>query len=186
MNVLVISSSPNLEGLTARCAHAAVDGIRKAGGLPEEILLNHMKVQICRACNDGWGTCYSEAECEVDDDFQELHAKARNADGLVLVTPVYYGDLSESMKAFTDRLRRCEGPRSQKSALNNQPVILVAAAGGSGRGAIACLSNMERWCDHVGARVFDHISVHRWNRDYKLGVIHSAARAMVQSIQGVR
>jgi len=39
---------------------------------------------------------------------------------------------------------------------------------------------MERWIQHVRARVFDLIPVNRWSREYKLVAIREAARAMVQ------
>jgi hypothetical protein len=42
---------------------------------------------------------------------------------------------------------------------------------------------MERWIEHVRARKFDFIPVHRWNRDYKLAAIGEAARAMVREAQ---
>jgi multimeric flavodoxin WrbA len=101
------------------------------------------------------------------------------ADALVFVTPVYWGDLSESMKAFTDRLRRCEASQGEESGLANKPVLMVAAAGGSGNGMITCLASLERWIQHVRARKWDFIPVNRWNRAYKLGTIRSAASAMV-------
>ncbi|HEY65478.1 MAG TPA: flavodoxin family protein [Caldilineae bacterium] len=179
MHVIVLSSSPNRDGLTAACAAAAVEGIRQAGGQAEEIRLNDLNIGLCQACDNGWGTCLSQHECQTKDDFQALHARAREADAYVLVTPVYWGDLSESAKAFTDRLRRCEAPRREESALFGKPVIAVAAAGGSGGGMITCLLNMERWIQHVRARVFDLIPVNRWSRDYKLVAIREAARAMV-------
>ena len=59
-------------------------------------------------------------------------------------------------------------------------VIAVAAAGGSGGGMITCLLSMERWIQHVRARVFDLIPVNRWSREYKLVAIRDAARTMVQ------
>jgi multimeric flavodoxin WrbA len=96
-----------------------------------------------------------------------------------LVTPVYWGDLSESAEAFTDRLRRCEATRREASCLAGKPVLAVAAAGGSGGGMITCLHSMERWINHVRARVFDLLPVNRWSREYKLVAIQSAAYAMV-------
>jgi multimeric flavodoxin WrbA len=178
MNVLVIHSSPNEEGLTSACARAAVKGVRNAGGYPEEVPLNQLHVGMCQACDTGWGTCLEEHTCEVQDDFQALHARALRADALILVTPVYWGEMSESAKAFTDRLRRCEGSRGDESALRGKPVIAIAAAGGSGNGMITCLASMERWVEHVRARKFDFIPVNRWSRKYKLVAIQSAAKAM--------
>jgi multimeric flavodoxin WrbA len=178
MKILVISSSPNDDGLTAACASAAAAGLAQAGGIVEEVCLNDLKVGMCKACDRGWGTCLEQHECQEPDDFQALHAQVRQADGLVLVTPVYWGEMSESAKAFTDRLRRCEANRDSGSALEGKSVMAVAAAGGSGGGMITCLGSMERWIQHMHGRVFDLIPVNRWSREYKLETIRSAGRIM--------
>ena len=74
MNVLVIYSSPNDDGLTAACSAAAVEGAREAGAHVEEVRLNDLDVGMCHACNNGWGTCRTAHECQVKDGFQALHA----------------------------------------------------------------------------------------------------------------
>jgi multimeric flavodoxin WrbA len=178
MNVLIIHASPNHDGLTAACAAAALEGVRQAGGQAQTVCLNDLQIGKCRACNDGWGTCRVEHECEVQDDFQALHARASQADAYVLVTPVYWGEMSESAKAFTDRLRRCEATRDQQSHLAGKPVLAVAAAGGSGNGMLTCLASLERWVEHVRARKWDFLPVNRWSRPYKLAAIQAAAQAM--------
>ena len=180
MNVLVLSASPNKDGLTAACAAAAIEGARQAGGQAEEVRLNDLQIGLCQACNDGWGTCRPEHVCQVSDGFQALHARVLEADAYVLVTPVYWGEMSESAKAFTDRLRRCEATRGDKSGLADKPVIAVAAAGGSGNGTVTCLASMERWIQHVKGLVFDLIPVKRWTREHKLATIREAARTMVR------
>ena len=182
MNVLVISSSPNTDGLTAACAAAAVEGARQAGAQAKEIRLNDLQVGLCQACDNGWGTCRTEHICQVQDDFQALHARVINADAIVVVTPVYYGEMSESAKAFSDRFRRCEATRGDESGLADKPVIAVAAAGGSGNGTITCLLSMERWIQHVKGRVFDLIPVKRWTRENKLTTIREAARTMAREV----
>jgi len=116
------------------------------------------------------------------DDFQPLHARILQSDGIVLVSPVYWGELSESAKALTDRLRRCEASLGPDSRLAGKPVLAVAAAGGSGNGAITCLLSVERWIQHVRARIFDLLPVNRWSRAYKLETIRSAARAMAEEL----
>ncbi len=128
MNVIVISSSPNKDGLTAACATAAIEGVLQAGGRAEEVRLNDLQIGLCRACGNGWGTCLDDHECQTEDDFQALHARVLQADAYVLVTPVYWGEMSESARAFTDRLRRCEATRWDESGLFGKPVIAVAAA----------------------------------------------------------
>jgi len=181
MNVIVVSSSPNKDGLTAACAAAAAEGARLAGGGAEEARLNDMGVGVCQACDNGWGRCRREHECQIEDGFQALHRRVLEADACVLVTPVYWGEMSESAKSFTDRLRRCEATRSDGSGLSGKPFIAIAVAGGSGNGMITCLLSLERWIEHVRGRRFDLIPVNRWSREYKLVTIRESARTMVQA-----
>jgi multimeric flavodoxin WrbA len=180
MDTVVIYTSPNADGLTAACSAAAVEGVRQAGGDAEEIRLNDLHVGMCQACERGWGTCQTSHACQVEDGFQALHARILKADAIVLVTPVYWHEMSESAKALTDRLRRCEATLGDGSRLAHKPVLAVAAAGGTGNGMVTCLASMERWVQHVRARVFDLIPVNRWSRAYKLVAIREAARAMVE------
>lgn len=188
MNILVLHSSPNHDGLTAACAAAAADGaaLAASGGAVsangvETVCINDLNLHQCQACDNGWGTCRSEHACQLLDDFQSLHARILQADGLVLVTPVYWGEMSESAKALTDRLRRCEATRRDLTPLAGKPLIAVAAAGGSGGGMITCLASLERWAQHTGLRIFDLIPVNRWSREYKLTAIHAAAGCMISN-----
>jgi multimeric flavodoxin WrbA len=184
MKIMIIQSSPNKDGLTSACAFAAEEGIRASGAEAEEIYLNELNIDHCHACNNGWGTCRKEHKCQELDDFQALHLSMAQADGYVIVTPVYWGDLSESAKAFTDRLRRCEATQDEgKSILSGKPVIAVAAAGGSGRGTITCLLSLERWIQHVQGRVFDLLPVNRWSREYKINALRAAGVALVENLR---
>jgi multimeric flavodoxin WrbA len=178
MNILVISASPNNDGLTVACANAAAEGVQLAGGRADHLLLNQADIGRCHACDRGWGTCLEKHVCQVLDGFQAAHQQVLLAQGYILVTPVYYGEMSETTKAFTDRLRRCEATRKEKSGLYNKPIIAVAAAGGSGNGMITCLASLERWIEHTKARKFDFIAVNRWNKEYKITTIRSAAQSL--------
>lgn len=180
MKVLVMHSSPNPNGLTAAAASAAAAAIRAAGRDVEEIRLNDLELCSCKACNNGWGSCRESQQCCQDDAFPELHRRFVAADAFVLVTPVYFGEPSESMKAFMDRLRRCErGLGTHPGGLSGKPMLIVAAAGGSGNGTINCLRMMERWMEHIGAKKHDFLGITRFIRDYRLPQIAEAARAMV-------
>lgn len=182
MNVIVLFASPNKDGLTAACAQALVEGIQQGGSEAESICLNDLNIGQCKACNRGWGTCQNEHVCQEQDDFQGLHEKVAEADALGLVTPVYWGDLSEPAKAFLDRLRRCEATRREESRLAGKWVVSVGAAGGSGNGTMTCLASLERWTQHVRGRVFDLIPVNRWTRGYKLVTLRAAGEALAREL----
>ncbi len=185
MKVLIITASPNRDGLTARCGDAAKQGIEVAGGEAVTVRLNDLDISRCKACNHGWGTCGQDHECQMKDDFQALHAMVGEADGFVVVTPVYWWDMSEPAKAFFDRLRRCEAGATQNK-IKGKPFICVAAAGGTGHGTLSCLSNMEKLflhlngLDYRGIRKFDYIGVTQRNRSYMLDAIRSSAEKMFE------
>lgn len=179
MKVMILTSSPNSTGLTAACGEAGKAGVLEGGGEASIVSLNKLSLGSCHACGNGWGPCLNEHECQVKDDFQRLHDEMTNADAFILVTPVYWGDMSESAKAFFDRIRRCEAWKKEESLFHNKPVICVAAAGGSGNGTLSCLSSMERFCMHVSAEKFDFISITRKTREFKLETIKKSAKEMV-------
>jgi len=179
--IAVITGSPNKDGLTAACGNAAKNGVLAADphSSVDLIDLNSYDVGRCKACGTGYGTCRSEHRCQVVDDFQDLHQRLVAADAYVVVTPVYWGDLSESVKAFLDRVRRCEATAREASRLAGRPCIGVAAAGGSGNGTITCLLTMQQFFGHVRSEIFDLITITRKSRPYKLQAIEAASKAMV-------
>jgi multimeric flavodoxin WrbA len=186
MNVMIITGSPNIDGLTAACGNAAKAGAEEAGAHVVMVNLNRQKIGRCQACENGWGPCRNEHVCQVKDDFQKLHASIKDMDAFVMVTPVYFGDLSESAKAFTDRVRRNEAFKKDKTFFEEKPVISVAAAGGSGNGLTSCLTSLERFLVHIRAEKFDFIGVTQKNKVYKLQTIHEAAKEMVTVLKNKR
>jgi multimeric flavodoxin WrbA len=178
--IAVITSSPNKDGLTAACGNAARKGLEAAGAEVEMIDLNAHDIGRCRACGTGYGTCRADHTCQTQDDFGDLHRQLLAADGYVVVSPVYWGDLSESAKAFFDRVRRCEATAREASRLSGKPCIGVAAAGGGGGGTISCLTTMQQVFNHVRSEIFDLITITRKSRTYKLLAIEAAGNAMVE------
>ncbi|MHB9023682.1 MAG: flavodoxin family protein [Armatimonadota bacterium] len=175
---LIISASPNTDGLTAACVNAALAGFQESGAETLHYDLCKWRLEHCRQCDNGWGQCRREHTCIIEDDLPLLQRHVAEAEGFVIVTPVYYGEPSESAKAALDRLRRCESTRGESCAVAGKPVIAVAAAGGSGNGTITCLLTLENWIKHLRGQVADLITITQRSRGYKLAAIQSAA-AMV-------
>lgn len=179
MKVMIFTSSPNTDGLTAACGDAAKTGAEEAGAQVVMVNLNKLDISSCHACGNGWGPCRNEHRCQVQDDFQGIHTSMADMDAYVIITPVYWGEMSESAKAFFDRVRRCEALKKDKTLFEEKPVIAVAAAGGSGNGLTTCLTSLERFFAHVKAVKFDLIGITQKSRAYKLNTIQEAARVMV-------
>jgi multimeric flavodoxin WrbA len=180
MKVLVVTSSPNSEGLTAACGDAARQGVVDGRSPARVINLNEFDIKRCAVCDGGWGTCRTKHRCQLPDDFAKIQDMFSEAEGFVWITPVYFGEPSEAFKAFSDRLRRCEATKKngQKSALSDKPTVCVAAAGGSGNGAVHCLAEMERLVKQLGADAADYIAITQRTREYQLETIHDALVSM--------
>lgn len=177
MAIAVVWSSPNKEGLTAAAKDYIVAGIRSAGGEAEEIHLNRLKLEHCKACGEGWGTCSTKGSCIIKDDFSNVYHNLVQADGIVFISAVYWHDITECMKAFFDRLRRCE--TSHNRYLSGKRCMLIACAGGTGLGAVECLHNMEETLKHMNIRAYDRLPVIRYNKDYMLPALLNAGETYV-------
>jgi multimeric flavodoxin WrbA len=187
MKVLIITCSPNKDGLTENCGRVAKQGIEDGQGEAILIRLNDLALSKCEACNNGWGSCQEKGICQVKDDFQALHKQIGEADGFVVITPVYWWDMSESAKALFDRLRRCEAMKNN-NRVKGKPFICIAAAGGTGVGTINCLASMERVFLHMNnlqffdlsSAIYDFIGVTQKNRSYMLEAIRAASEKMLK------
>ncbi|MDR3278726.1 MAG: flavodoxin family protein [Oscillospiraceae bacterium] len=181
MKYLILSGNPKDDGLCKSAEDEIARGARDGGAVVERLTFE--RLVRCQVCGDGWGLCRKENRCAFGGDgFDAAQSAVREADRLCIITPTYWAELAESLKCFLDRLRRCEfGMGSDANgALAGKPILLVASPGGSGNGAITCLDQMGRFCQHTGAKVFDHIIINRWNCDYKRAATYAAARAMAE------
>lgn len=180
MKVAVVWSSPNKDGLTATAKNQFISGLVKADAEVEEIHMNSLKMEHCRGCGNGWGTCLSKGQCVIKDDFADLYKKLVEADGIVFVTAVYWSDLTECMKAFVDRLRRCEAMKNH--LLAEKRCVLVACAGGTGRGTVETLKNFELALTHMNMRAYDRIPVNRYNAPYMLPALEQAGETYMERL----
>ena len=179
--VAVVWSSPNTEGLTASAKDQIMKGLEEAGIRVEEIHLNAKKLEHCRACANGWGTCNKTGTCVIRDDFSGIYQSLANADGIVWISAVYWSDMTECFKAFFDRLRRCDATRNH--SLAEKRCMLIACAGGTGRGTLECLTQMERGLTHMGMRAYDRIPVVRFNREYMLPALYTAGKTYAACLE---
>jgi multimeric flavodoxin WrbA len=184
MNFLVISGSPKQKGLCQGVTEEILQGARDGGA--EAQVLKVDKLERCHVCGDGWGTCREQHRCACGDDgFNAAQEMVKWADALCVITPVYWGEMAEALKNFFDRLRRCEsskqfGGRGTDTFLTGKQTLLIASPGGTGNGGLSCLEQMDRFCRHTGAVIFDYILINRWNNDYKKKAAYAAARAIAE------
>ncbi len=99
MKVLLINGSPRKEGCTytALCEVAAT---LNECGIDTEMVQGGAVGQDCTGC----GACRTYGKCVYDNDIvNELVEKAKEADGFVFGSPVYYASASGALRSLMDR-----------------------------------------------------------------------------------
>ena len=185
MKTIIITGSRNSKGQTAKATGALIEGLnhvktQQVGSnvaSVEEFLLPRMKIERCRQCDDnGWGICRTEGNCIIEDDFQMLVDKIKDSDLVIFATPVYFSDLSESLRAFLDRLRRTCMNEAGKKGIEGKRAIGICVAGGRGGGAPECTVRLEKVLRTCGFDLLDFIPIRRQNLDDKLDVLRTIGR----------
>ncbi len=100
MNIIALLGSPRPEGNSTLLARAFLDACQSLGAAVQSHFLNKMDYQGCQACLG----CKTKAQvCILKDDMTPVYDAIRQADVLVLASPVYFGDLSGQLKSAYDR-----------------------------------------------------------------------------------
>lgn len=107
MKVIGFIASPHKVGNTAWTVNKILEGARKAGTETEAFYSSELDIKPCKGCLG----CKKSDRCVVDDDMQKLYDALKDADALVLGSPVYMGQMTAQAKAFTDRLFAQISPR---------------------------------------------------------------------------
>jgi multimeric flavodoxin WrbA len=107
MKIVAVLGSPRPQGNSNTLARAFLQAAKERGAETQEFLLNQMDFQGCQACM----ACKTKSEtCIQEDDLAPVLKAVRDADILVLASPVYFGELSSQLKAFFDRTYSCINP----------------------------------------------------------------------------
>jgi multimeric flavodoxin WrbA len=182
MRLVGILGSRNPQGQTARAADALLQGAQEAGWEVSRTFLPTIEIESCRQCEDnGWGTCRSEGACTIDDDLAAVVDQIREADAVMFATPVYWGDLSESMRAFTDRLRRITRHETGRAGITDKRAIGVCVAGGGGGGGPTCTVSLEKVLRTCGFDVVDLVPARRQNLGMKCDVLYITGKWLAEA-----
>ena len=100
MKVLMVNGSPRRDGNTS-LALAEMEKVFQQEGIQVEIVsLGTQDIRGCIACN----SCGKTGKCAFDDLVNETAPKLRQADGLVVASPVYYASANGTLISLLDRL----------------------------------------------------------------------------------
>jgi multimeric flavodoxin WrbA len=119
MKLLGISCSPRKNGNTEILVKEALKTASDAGWQTEVFFMSEKNVAPCDAC----GGCFKTGTCVINDSMQELYKLMDQADGIIIASPVYFGNVSAQAKAFMDRTFALLGKHSLKDKLAGAIVV---------------------------------------------------------------
>jgi multimeric flavodoxin WrbA len=150
MKVLAINGSPHAFG----CTHTALSVMK------EELIRENIDVDILhigtnpiRGCI-GCRSCMETKKCVYDDVVNEAAALARNANGLIIASPVHFSGIAGNMKCFLDRFFYSAGSEIMANKAGSA-LVCLRRSGGS-----AALDSMNHYLHYSKMAV---ASSHYWN-----------------------
>lgn len=138
--ILILLGSPREDGNSTRLAYAFADAASLRGHIVQSIRVPALDIAPC----DGCGECWKPAStpCVIRDDMDSVYPLLRQADAMVLATPLHFFTWSSPMKTLIDRLF-CLAPKRRHS-LQGIPAILLATAADDSPTAFAGLKATYR------------------------------------------
>lgn len=100
MKALLINGGPHKQGCTNLALEHVARGLAEGGCDSEIVWLGNKPIAGCMAC----GRCRELGRCVIDDVVNELIPKAREADGIVIGSPVHYAAPAAQAVAAMHRL----------------------------------------------------------------------------------
>lgn len=133
MRILVLNGSPRPSGNTKGMVEAFREGTAEAGHLVDVADVCRMKIGGCLACE----YCHTEGRgiCVQKDDMRKIYALLKEAEMLVIASPIYYHGLSGQLKCVLDRFYAAAYP-AKPPKLKKAAMILSSGDAGMYDGAV--------------------------------------------------
>ncbi|MCL2148441.1 MAG: flavodoxin family protein [Methanomassiliicoccaceae archaeon] len=149
--ILAIVASPRKDGNCMAIVNAITDG---AMGLSPNVLdiidLNALRfTNGCQACMG----CKLTGSCVTKDDLLPILGLVRDADSLIVATPVYFGHSSSQYRMLEDRLYSFIDKDGSSLLPKGKKLVTVVTCGGDSKAAEAVAGEIERvYADYFSFR----------------------------------
>lgn len=126
MKILVLNGSPRANGNTAKMIASFRKGAERVGSKVTVIEVCKKRISGCIACEH----CHAKGngQCVQKDDMREIYDELKEADMLVLASPIYYHGISGQLKCAIDRFYSAAYPVGPQ---NLKKVAMFLSSGAS-------------------------------------------------------
>lgn len=129
MKVVAFNGSPHKEGNTYHAIKMVAEELENKDIETEIIQVGDKKLRGCLACNK----CVKnqDEKCIIDDEVNDWIQKMKEADGMIIGSPVHYAAIAGTMKSFLDRAFYVTGVNGMMLRHKvGAPVVAVRRSGG--------------------------------------------------------
>lgn len=158
MKVLVISCSPRPKSSSLSLAQHTIDSLKSNGVDVEIYSVRNKNHQVCKGCQ----ACQIKHKCVIKDDMANLHEKMKLADGILMVSPVYFYDINAQCKIIIDRSYAIQ-------PLDNNKVGASIITAGS-LGHIGAINTINNFFLVQGIANLGFVSAYKSDQDLNKGI----------------
>lgn len=115
MNILILNGSPHPDGNTAAMVAAFAKGAEEKGHQITAIDVCTKNIAGCLGCEHCHTT--GNGECAQKDDMQKVYTALKQAEMIVVASPIYYFGFSGQMQCAINRMYACGKPKNVKKAM---------------------------------------------------------------------
>ncbi|MEW6669557.1 MAG: flavodoxin family protein [Thermodesulfobacteriota bacterium] len=150
--IMIVLGSPRKKGNSATLAEHVAKGAKAGGAKVETFYLNGMDIRPCQGCMK----CQkpSARTCAIRDDMQALYPKMKEADAIVVASPVYWFSVSAQTKTFIDRWFAVGV--EERNIFRGKPMAMLLSYGDTdpfSSGGVNALRSFQDACRYLGAEV---------------------------------
>lgn len=164
--IVILNGSPRRNGNTSVLVKAFTEGATGAGNEVTEFFLGGMEIHGCKGCFGGHSS--RACPCVQKDDMDKIYPAVREAEVVVLASPLYYWNMSGQIRTAIDRLFALEEGDGNLLRGHERASALLMAAEGHG------FEDVVLYYEHL----MEHL---RWKN---LGHVLAGGNGDVGDIQG--
>jgi multimeric flavodoxin WrbA len=140
MSIVAIISSPRKKGNTSTIVQAMAEGAKENGKDVKVYYLNSLSdTKGCQACM----ACKSSVGCAVKDDHAEILKAIRDAEGVIMSTPTYFGEACGQFRLLQDRFYSFIGGDFASNLPPGKKLAIVVSCGSGVDSAKAMADKIE-------------------------------------------
>ncbi|MDE6848406.1 MAG: flavodoxin family protein [Ruminococcus sp.] len=125
--ILILNGSPHIKGNTFALNAEFTRGAESSGHKVTEFFLGSMNINGCKGCFGGGKN--PDSPCVQKDDMEKIYPFYKEADIVVLASPLYYWTISGQLKCAFDRLFAVAECDPDYRNPKKESVLIMAAEG---------------------------------------------------------